>query len=159
MYDKNTDTLGEATETLLGNTAEVVAAYLSNNHVLAAELPGVIAAVHASLVAVAAGTVAAEEMASAEPAVEKPTAAQIRKSITRDGLVSFIDGKAYKTLKRHLTANGLTPDAYRERFGLPADYPMVAPSYSEARSALAKAMGLGVPGARAGKAPSRRKAA
>jgi predicted transcriptional regulator len=62
--------------------------------------------------------------------------------------VSFIDGKTYKTLKRHLAAHGLDPHSYRERYGLPADYPMVAPSYAEKRSALAKSIGLGVPGAR-----------
>lgn len=64
-----------------------------------------------------------------------------------DGLVSFLDGKTYKTLKRHLTSHGLEPRAYRERFGLPADYPMVAPNYAAQRSALAKQIGLGRPGA------------
>ena len=82
----------------------------------------------------------------AEPArveLEKPTPAQIRKSITHDGLVSFVDGKTYKTLKRHLTGAGLDPASYRQRYGLPSDYPMTAPSYSEQRSALAKSLGLG----------------
>ncbi|SFM89788.1 ROS/MUCR transcriptional regulator protein [Methylobacterium pseudosasicola] len=78
--------------------------------------------------------------------VEKPTPAQVRRSVQQDGIVSFIDGQAYRTLKRHLTAKGLSPQSYRERYGLPADYPMVAPSYAERRSALAKAIGLGVPG-------------
>lgn len=86
----------------------------------------------------------------AEPeTVEKPTAAQIRKSVTDEGLISFIDGKSYKTLKRHLTAHGLDPRGYRERYGLPADYPMVAPAYAAQRSALAKRIGLGRPGAMA----------
>ena len=80
--------------------------------------------------------------------VEKPSPAQIRKSVRPDGIVSFIDGKTYKTLKRHLTSHGLDPRSYRERYGLPADYPMVAPSYAEKRSQLAKQIGLGVPGGR-----------
>lgn len=67
----------------------------------------------------------------------------IKRSIGHDGLISFVDGKTYKTLKRHLTGHGLSPAQYRTKYGLPADYPMVAPSYSEARSALAKAIGLG----------------
>ena len=78
--------------------------------------------------------------------VERPTAAQIRKSITPDALTSFVDGKRYKTLKRHLSKHGLDPHSYRAKFGLPTDYPMVSPSYSEARSALAKNIGLGRPG-------------
>jgi predicted transcriptional regulator len=86
--------------------------------------------------------------AQAEPALERPTSAQIRKSVQDDGLVSFIDGRSYKTLKRHLTAHDLTPERYRERFGLPIDYPMTAPGYAAQRSALAKAIGLGVPGGR-----------
>jgi len=64
--------------------------------------------------------------------------------VTRDAVISFIDGKGYKTLKRHLTVHGLTPDTYRARFGLPSDYPMVAAAYSEVRSGLAKTLGLGV---------------
>ncbi|MCJ2101238.1 MucR family transcriptional regulator, partial [Methylobacterium sp. E-046] len=70
-------------------------------------------------------------------------------SVRPDGIVSFIDGKTYKTLKRHLTSHGLDPKSYRDRYGLPSDYPMVAPSYAEQRSALAKAIGLGQPGAMA----------
>ena len=74
----------------------------------------------------------------------------MRRSIVHDGIKSFIDGKSYKTLKRHLTKHGMTPDSYRVRYGLPADYPMVAQSYSETRSSLAKSLGLGVPGGRSG---------
>jgi predicted transcriptional regulator len=81
--------------------------------------------------------------ALSEPEVERPTAAQIRKSITRDALISFIDGKAYKPLKRHLTKHGLTPQAYCARYGLPNDYPMGAPRYAAQRYELAKAIGLG----------------
>ena len=81
--------------------------------------------------------------AAAAPAVEKLTPSQIRKSITPDALISFIDGKPYKTLKRHLTGNGMTIEEYRERYGLPRDYPSTAASYSAQRSALAKSLGLG----------------
>ena len=119
----------------------IVVAYVAHNHVATADLPALIGKVHAALVALAEGGAAPAE----EPA-PTITAAQIRKSVQHDRLISFIDGKSYKTLKRHLTANGLTPEGYRERFGLPSDYPMVAAAYSERRSSLAKAHGLGSPG-------------
>ena len=93
-----------------------------------------------------------------EAEINKPTPVQIRKSVGSDGIMSFIDGKTYKTLKRHLTSRGLDPKSYRDRYGLPSDYPMVAPSYAEQRSALAKAIGLGKPGAMAESALRRRKA-
>lgn len=101
-------------------------------------------AVHAAVAGLSRG---ATEAAPIEAEIEKPSAAQIRKSVTDDGIVSFIDGKTYKTLKRHLSTHGLDPRSYRERYGLPADYPMVAPSYAAQRSALAKQIGLGRPGA------------
>ena len=123
--------------------AAVVSAYVSNNPVPVAELPGLIASVHASLLSLQNGVPAA----ASAPETQLPGAAQIRKSVTDTGITSFIDGRTYKTLKRHLSANGLTPTVYRERYGLPADYPMVAPSYAAQRSALAKAIGLGRPGA------------
>jgi predicted transcriptional regulator len=91
--------------------------------------------------------------------VEKPNLAQIRKLVRDDGIVSFIDGKSYKTLRRHLTRHGLDPREYRERYGLPADYPMTAPSYAAQRSALAKAIGLGQPGAMAAAGRKGRKTA
>src|SRR6476620_7128338 len=97
---------------------DIVSAFVSNNSVLVSELPALIASVHATLSGMANGPV------STEPDVEKPTAAQVRKSITPDGLISFIDGKPYKTLKRHLTGQGLDPHTYRERYGLPRDHPM-----------------------------------
>jgi predicted transcriptional regulator len=78
--------------------------------------------------------------------------AQIRRSITRDALISFLDGKPYKTLKRHVGKHGLTPEGYRARFGLPSDYPMVASSYSERRSAIANSIGLGAASGRGFKA-------
>ncbi|MGH1587332.1 MucR family transcriptional regulator [Methylobacterium phyllosphaerae] len=124
----------------------LVAAYVSHNPVPAAELPTLINIVHGAISGPAAGGNPDATASAAE--VEKPSAAQIRKSVRQDGIVSFIDGKPYKTLKRHLTSHGLDPRSYRDRYGLPADYPMVAPSYAEQRSALAKAIGLGAPGAR-----------
>ncbi|MCJ2059889.1 MucR family transcriptional regulator [Methylobacterium sp. J-048] len=126
---------------------DLVAAYVANNPVPATELPMLIARVYGAIASLESGT--APAVASTAIAVDKPSPAQIRKSVQPDGIVSFLDGKTYKTLKRHLAANGLSPQSYRERYGLPADYPMVAPSYAEQRSALAKAIGLGQPGAMA----------
>jgi predicted transcriptional regulator len=141
---------------------DIVSAYISNNHVASADLPSLIGNVHAAISALAPAPANAQ---AAEPAIEKLTSAQIRKSVTRDAIISFIDGKGYKTLKRHLTVHGLDPNSYRAKFGLPSDYPMVAPSYSEVRSGLAKSLGLGVQNGRraadkeAEVAPKRRKRA
>ncbi|GEP07495.1 MucR family transcriptional regulator [Methylobacterium oxalidis] len=132
--DKNTETQENG---YLELTSNIISAYVSNNSVRASDLPGLIAQVHSALTGLEnAGT-------TSEPVVEKPTPAQIKKSITNDALISFEDGKPYKTLKRHLTRMGLTPEEYRAKYGLPRDYPMVAPSYSEQRSSLAKSTGLG----------------
>nr|WP_246753211.1 MucR family transcriptional regulator [Methylobacterium organophilum] len=128
---------------------DIVAAYVSNNSVPLAELPDLIRSVHGAIASLVSGTPNPSTGAVLQAEVEKPSAAQIRKSVRQDGIVSFIDGKTYKTLKRHLTSHGLDPRSYRERYSLPADYPMVAPSYAEQRSALAKAIGLGRPGAMA----------
>ena len=114
-------------------TAELVAAYVSNNRLPASELPGLIAEVHAALA----------RIAPPEPEVARPSPAAIRRSITPEALVSFEDGKGYKSLRRHLTVHGLTPEGYRTKWGLPADYPMVAPEYSARRSAIARGLGLG----------------
>lgn len=132
--------MDDNTTAFIATAAGLVSAYVSNNHVQAGELPGLLASVHGALVGLAQPAPAPE--APAEPL----SAAQVKKSITDDGLVSFIDGKPYQTLKRHLTRHGLTPAQYRARFGLPANYPMTAPNYSEQRSALAKQLGLGRPG-------------
>ncbi len=134
-------------DTAIDYTVNIVANYVRLNHVPAAELPGLIQSVHATLAGLARAA------APVEAAAESLTPAQIRKSITPDALISFIDGKPYKTLKRHLTKHGLDARSYRERFGLPADYPTVAASYSAARASLAKQMGLGVPGAQAERKP------
>ena len=123
--------------------AEIVAAYVSNNPVPPTALPELMAGVHAAL-----NNLGGPRTVEAAQPVEQPTPAQIRKSVQQDGITSFIDGRSYKTLKRHLTAHGLTPEQYRERYGLPEDYPMTAPGYAAQRSALAKAIGLGVPGGR-----------
>ncbi|WP_348642510.1 MucR family transcriptional regulator [Methylobacterium sp. WL93] len=125
--------------------SKLVMAYVSNNHMPATELPALISTVHAALNGIASGTATGGASVSKKE-VAFPTPAEIRKSIRPDGLVSFIDGKPYKTLKRHLTGHGLGPQSYRKRFGLPADYPMTAASYSEKRSALARELGLGRPG-------------
>jgi predicted transcriptional regulator len=118
-------------------TAEIVSAYVSNNPVPAAELPAFIASVHSALVTL--GTPSASEPEKAQKPAVNP-----KKSVFPDYIISLEDGKHYKSLKRHLMANfGLTPEEYRSKWGLPSDYPMVAPSYAAARSALAKQMGLG----------------
>ncbi|WP_336487957.1 MucR family transcriptional regulator [Methylobacterium nigriterrae] len=127
---------------LIEQAAQIVSAYVTCNHVAAGELPGLIRAVHTSLLGLSQPTAA-----TTEPEVERPTASQIRKSITHDALISFIDGKPYKILKRHITKHGLDPYSYRARYGLPTDYPMVAASYAAQRSELARATGLGRAGA------------
>jgi predicted transcriptional regulator len=127
---------------LIALTSAIVSSYVEANHVQAGQVPELIRAVHQALLATG-------EPVAAEPETQKATAAQIRKSITPDGLYSFEDGRPYKTLKRHLTLRGLTPAAYREKWGLPSDYPTTAPAYSAARSALAKSMGLGAGGRKA----------
>lgn len=125
------------TDSLIELTADVVSAYVSNNPVPVAELPGLIGQVHATLERVRGG--------AAEPAPEpaKP-AVSIRKSITDDYIICLEDGKRFKSLKRHLATHyNLSPDEYRAKWSLPDHYPMVAPNYAAARSALAKTMGLG----------------
>ena len=124
--------------------ADLVSAYVSNNSVPVTELPSLIMGVHGALIGLR-GTAPVEE-----EQVEKPTPAQIRKSITPDAIISFLDGKPYKTLRRHLTTRGnMTPEAYRAKFGLPHDYPMVCENYAKQRSQLARDLGLGKLGGRA----------
>ena len=131
--------------------AEVSSAYFSTNQARVADIPDVIRNV-AEALRTAGGH---DEAAAAvgEPAERpRPSRAQIRASIRPDALISFEDHKPYKTLGRHLAARGLTADSYRAKWGLPDDYPMVAPSYSAARSRLAKQMGLAELGVEARKA-------
>jgi predicted transcriptional regulator len=118
-------------------TAEIVSAYVSNNTVVASELPAVIQNVFEALskAATASGQPAREELKPAVP---------IKKSVTPEYIIRLEDGKKFKSLKRHLrTHYDLSPEDYREKWGLPHDYPMVAPNYAAARSDLAKRMGLG----------------
>lgn len=118
-------------------TAEIVSAYVSNNPLQTGDISAVISDVHASLRRIANE----ENQPEAEPL--KP-AVSIKKSVTPDFLICLEDGKKFKSLKRHLrTHYDMSPEQYREKWGLPADYPMVAPSYAAARSRLAKEMGLG----------------
>jgi predicted transcriptional regulator len=140
---------------LLTLTTEIVAAYASNAPLAATELPGLIATVYAALRR--AGTAAPEPTQPLVPAVP------IRRSIADTYLVCLEDGRKMKLLKRYLaTHHGLTPDAYRRRWGLPDDYPMVAPAYAAQRSELAKTLGLGrksgaaIPVATASAFPARR---
>ena len=130
----------EATTTgdskLVELAADIVSAYVTNNSVQTGDLPELISTVHLALKH--AGAPAASAQAKAEPAVA------IKKSITGDYIISLFDGKKYKSLKRHLrTHHDMTPEQYRQHWGLPSDYPMVAPNYAKARSEMAKNMGLG----------------
>lgn len=132
-----------AEDQLLRMTTEVVAAYVSNNTLPTGQLADIIASVYSSLRALDHSPVDGRGEAL-RPAVP------VRKSITPDYLICLEDGKKLKMLKRHLRSTyGLTPDAYRAKWGLPADYPMVAPNYAEQRSAFAKQIGLGRSGGRA----------
>ena len=126
-----------ATGNYIELTAEIVSAYVSNNTVPAAEISGLISQVHAALTRVSGkpGDAPAEPL---KPAVS------VKKSITPEFIVCLEDGKKFKSLKRHLrTQYNMTPEQYREKWSLGADYPMVAPNYAAARSQLAKQMGLG----------------
>lgn len=122
---------------LIDLTADIVSAYVSNNTVSASELPGVISEVYLALQKTNDG------LAEPEPEPLRP-AVTIKKSVTPDYIICLEDGKKFKSLKRHLrTHYNMTPEEYREKWGLPTDYPMVAPNYAAARSDLAKKMGLG----------------
>lgn len=123
--------------TLVDLAADIVSAYVSKNSVPVAELPNLIASVHTSLTNLG-------QRASAEPEKLTPPV-PIKKTVTPDYLISLEDGKQYKSLKRHLSTRGLTPEEYRRKWGLPHDYPMVAATYAAQRSELAKNSGLGRP--------------
>lgn len=132
------DSSTRSTDALMELTADVVAAYVSNNSVPASELPTLIAEIHAALGRV--GNVGAEPVVAEK---QKP-AINPKKSVHDDYIVCLEDGKKFKSLKRHLmTHYNMTPEQYREKWGLETSYPMVAPSYAAARSELAKSMGLG----------------
>jgi predicted transcriptional regulator len=134
---EGTMTDSPAASDLLGLTAEIVSAHVSNNPVSLSDLPGLIQEVHRTLTTL--GTPAPA------PVIEKPQpAVSVKKSIMPDYLICLEDGKKLKMLKRHLqTAYNMSPEQYREKWGLAADYPMVAPNYAAKRSSLAKQIGLG----------------
>ena len=128
----------EAKPNIIDLTAEIVAAYVAKNTVTQAELPKLINDVHRALAGAVGG------VPSREDAIEIKPAVTVKKSLTSDYLICLEDGKKFKSLKRHLRSHyNLSPEQYREKWGLPADYPMVAPNYAQARSSLAKRMGLG----------------
>ena len=132
---ENIETLDQ--EAVLELTTNVVSSYVSNNNLPAADVPGLIENVYVVLNRLSGHPLEAQQ--------EKPKpAVSVRKSITDDYLICLEDGKPFKSLKRHLkTHYDLSPDQYRDRWGLPSDYPMVAPNYAKQRSRLAKKMGLG----------------
>jgi predicted transcriptional regulator len=126
----------DMTETLITLTADIVSAHVSNNSVAVSDVPGLIQNIHSALSQL--GTTAPEPEVKQEPAVS------VRASIKPDYIVCLEDGKKLKMLKRHLmTHYNLTPEQYRAKWNLPADYPMVAPNYAEQRRSLAKKIGLG----------------
>jgi predicted transcriptional regulator len=124
--------------------SDVAAAYFSNTHVSPAEITDVLQRIASTLGAIGGGEGEQPGLASApaQPAT-LPTPQQIAASVAPDGLTSFEDGRVYKTLRRHLTSRGLTPAQYRQKWGLPADYPMVAPKLSAMRSEMARQTRLG----------------
>ncbi len=135
---------------LLEMTADIVSAYVGNNNVQVTEVPGLISSIHAALSQVSTGVV------EVEPEIKEP-AVSVRKSITPDFLICLEDGRKFKSLKRHLrTKYNISPEEYRAKWGLPKDYPMVAPNYAKARSDLAKQMGLGQGGRKPARAAAGR---
>ncbi len=131
-----TETSGQ-NDLLAELTADVVSAYVSNNPVPAGDLPGLISEIHSALGKTLAGVV--------EEVQEKPRpAVNPKRSVTDDYIICLEDGQKFKSLKRHLMSHyNMTPEEYREKWGLAADYPMVAPAYAAQRSKLAREMGLG----------------
>ena len=142
----------DTTEFLATLTADIVSAHVSNNSVSTGDLPGLISSVYASLAGLGGAPA---------PVEEKPVpAVSIRSSVKPDYIVCLEDGKKLKMLKRHLMTHfEMTPEEYRAKWGLPADYPMVAPNYAEQRRTLAKQIGLGTKGRGGGRKPGRKPAA
>ncbi|NVO16043.1 MAG: MucR family transcriptional regulator [Rhodoplanes sp.] len=129
--------MGESAQNYIELTADIVSAYVSNNSISANDIPGLINQIHSALLRVSGGP-------SDAPVEPLKPAVSVKKSITPEYIVCLEDGKKFKSLKRHLrTQYNMTPEQYREKWGLPPDYPMVAPNYAAARSQLAKQMGLG----------------
>jgi predicted transcriptional regulator len=117
-------------------TSAIVGAYVAHNSLGVGQLPDLLQSVHGALSRL-------DQPVEPEPEAPALTPAQIRRSITHDALISFEDGRPYKTLKRHLSSRGMTVAGYKAKWGLPADYPTTAPAYSEARSSMARTLGLG----------------
>ncbi len=133
----------EEKSSIVDMTTDIVAAYVGNNVVSIADLPALIQSIHRALTGVVAGG-EVKEVAPKEPAVP------LKRSITPDFLICLEDGRKFKSLKRHLrTKYNMSPEDYRAKWGLPKEYPMVAPNYARARSDLAKQMGLGQGGRKA----------
>lgn len=137
----------DGTDDHFGGTIELVSAYISNsnNRIAPEELQALIRETFATLSSLNSGSSVPVE----EAEDYSKSKAEIKKSIGAESLTSFIDGKPYKSLKRHLTTNGYSPETYKATFGLPADYPLTHPTYSAKRSELAKALGLGQKGRQA----------
>jgi predicted transcriptional regulator len=146
--------MAETPQNFVELTGDIVSAYVAANNMQRSELPGLIADVHMALTNL--GKPASESL-RAEPLVP------IKQTIKPDYIISLEDGRRYKSMKRHLSSRGITPEQYREKWGLRPDYPMVAPNYSKARSELAKSLGLGQlrkgQAQKAGKKASKKKAA
>ena len=128
------DSSATATSNHVELTSDIVSAYVSNNAVTRDELPALINAVHGALRGAVTPAQSVEELVPPVP---------INKTVRPDYIISLEDGRRYKSMRRHLSSRGLTPEQYRTKWGLRPDYPMVASAYSAARSALAKALGLG----------------
>src|SRR3954447_11990463 len=137
------DTASQAGSSLTDLTADIASAYLSKNTVRPEDIPTLINTIHSALRGMGSS-------ASAPVKAEAPM--PWKKAIQPDYIISFEDGKHYKSMKRHLTTRGITPEQYREKWGLPRDFPMVAPDYAAARSELARKSGLGTKGPAARKA-------
>jgi predicted transcriptional regulator len=120
-------------------TGDIVSAFVAHNSLRSSELPALIQSVHAALARIASGAIAPSAAELAAPVA----AVTVRKSITPDYLICLDDGRKFKSLRRHLAILGMTPDQYRAKWALPADYPMVAANYAALRSAMAKKIGLG----------------
>ena len=135
----------------IGLAADVVVAFVSNNSLPVGELPALIHAVHTSIM-----RLAEPPQSGAQQVEKKVPAVSVRRSITPEYLICLDDGKRFRSLRRHLTKLGMTPEQYREKWRLPANYPMVAPNYAAQRSALAKSMGLGQTHGKTGARKSRR---
>lgn len=131
---QNADT---ATLSFIELTADIVSAYVAKNPVPVSELPALIDSVHQSIIGLGSPRTAPEANQPLKPAVNP------KKSVFDDHIVCLDDGKKFKSMRRHLSMLGMTPDEYRAKWGLPSDYPMVAPAYAKARSELARSMGLG----------------